>query len=266
MTEKPSQKQDQSPPQSKAKNRCPVCHSVVLTTYLTPYGKDKKVRWFHCLCGCVFHIEPKIEPISYYTKSYKEAVIKLKGIKDRYAYFDRLYIPIIEEITYGRRFLDVGFGLEHRIENLKKRGWLAEGIDIIDSDYIKGDFEFYDFKEKVYDFIFMGHILETFTDPVKMLKKAWSLLKPTGVLMITTPDTEIIHQTGTKDWGYWERNENYVLFSERQLKKSVMQVGFDIVLCHKNYESRFAHWHDTHMILQKPFIREDIKDDSPSSN
>lgn len=227
--------------------KCPACQSECKLSFTI--ADEEKTDWVFCSCGSVFHqkkIDKKVWDAEW-LKKYSD----WKAIEERYEYLRRVYIPIAEELTYGRRFLDVGFGCDYHIKGLSERGWITDGIDIIPNDHITGDFETHNFGNEKYDFILMGQVLESFENPIKAIYKAKELLMPKGLLMVVSPDAELIYQVGMWRFGNWNAKEKWILFSEQQIRKILDVLGFDIVVCHKNREQRFMNWNCYHLIAQK---------------
>lgn len=227
--------------------RCPACEREVKLSFTI--ADEEKTPWCFCSCGSVFHqklIDKKI-----FNEEWLKKYSEWKALKERYEYTERVYLPLVEELTYGRRFLDVGFGLDHHITNLSKRGWVTQGIDLISNPYITADFETHDFKNEKYDFIHMGQVLESFTEPIKALYKAKELLRKDGLILITSPDAELIYSIGMWKFGNWNPNEKWIMFGETQIKKILDKLGFNIIISHKNTEQRFMAWNTWHILAQK---------------
>ena len=233
---------------------CRTCGSECSLKYEIVTLDQSKSSWYICKCGCIYNID-KVD-VGIFGKDYKEKYMNAKSILDRTEYLRRNYIPLIEELTYGRRFLDVGFTYPYHFEPLKQRGWIVDGIDVMDNDYIKGNFEDYDFEYRRYDFINMGSVLESFNEPIKALHKAYWLLNPSGVLFIQTPDTDFMYLVGMQKFGHWNNKEHTVYWSQRKLNEELKKIGFEIVLSRKNYSQRYICWNNQHVIVQKSYIRE----------
>jgi len=238
---------------------CPICERETNFKFVIN-EEGKKSNWYYCPCGVVsaekdesFNkpYEVKKEHIDFYRN--------LKFCKEVMTYAPRLYLPLIEEMTYGRHFLDVGFALPYVMDYASERGWITWGIDINPDaeggkhQVICADFTQYDFGEQKFDCIWMNHIFEHFKDPVAMLAKIRNLLNPDGCCFIATPDTDFIFITSPAQWGHWKKGEHFILWSLRALKKSCRTFGFDIILSRKNYSKRFIAWNDCHLIIQRPF-------------
>ena len=248
---------------------CPICGKATNYTYGIE-NKDEQSLWYRCICGVIFQKDlPKHDK---YDEKYIAGYC-IKKIQDKYEYYIHIYGPLIEELTYGRKMLDVGFGLPYTMEALEKRGWLTWGIEKNDSVYktggniVNGDFETFDFRiplskdaqeqagvdaiDRKFDLIWMGHVFEHFNDPKKVLQKAYNLLDYHGVLFISTPDVNFIHQEGVAGWPHWKKHEHYIMWNEKSLNREAERIGFKTVMSRKNFAARFTSWWDVHAIYQK---------------
>ena len=237
--------------------RCVLCDKMVHYKYQLTPKNEEIVMWFHCSCGCVFNIAI---PEKIYTKEYQEGYAKLKDIKARYNYYIRTYVPLIEELTYGRKFLDVGHCLDYNIDEMKERGWISTGIDLIENKYITGDFEDFDFGSERFDLIFMCDVITSFKDPVKAFKRAYDLLSPSGIMLLVTPNSDMLLDSMIFDFGHWNLNEHRLFFSERNLIDMAQRVDsgmkgkFKVIMKHNSVSKRFISYNNIHMILQKQKI------------
>jgi len=233
----------------------------------------ERSSWYRCQCGVMFNEEFK-KDLGIYDEKYIVDMLDAKHAKERYEYLARIYAPLIEELTYGRMMLDVGFGVPYFINAMKERGWLTWAIDINPTltgsgNIYRGNFLDYDFNldgqdiffatgieklERKYDLIWMSHVLESQEDPIAFLKKAYNLLDPKGILYISTPDIDFINKTGITGWPYFKGKENNILWSEQALHRELERLGFKIVMSRRNFASRFMKWHDFHVIAQKNYF------------
>lgn len=255
-------------------HRCPVCGIESSYVYRIEDGKTKEhSSWTRCQCGVIFQDDLPTDA-TVYTEKYIAELHEAKQSKERYEYAVRTYAPLIEEITYGRMLLDVGFASPHLIEAFKERGWLTWAIDINPAitgcgNLYKGDFVEYDFSlsgqkikeatglekiDRTFDLVWMGHVLEHFHDPIKALHKAYDVLEEKGVLFISTPDIEFINKTGLSGWPHFKKSEHYVMWSEDALCRELERLGFKIVMSRRNYSSRYMSWWDIHCIAQKNYF------------
>ena len=215
-----------------------------------------KTQWFQCRCGCFFHCERR-DTGKIWCKEYRDKLANavkrdVKRYPQRVDYLIRMYMHLIEELTYGRQFLDVGFTIPSFIDKMKERGWISTGIDLIPNDYLTGDFITYDFGINRFSFILMNDVLQCFDDPIAALQKAYNLLIPTGVLLVLTPDTEILPMLHhPSEFGHFGPVVHRCLFSRRQLIKSVEKIGFDRIMDWQNIGYRLFTSNEIHLMLQK---------------
>ncbi len=218
---------------------------------MTQYNVATEVRyvsWHYCYCGTLFHDEGIDK--KHFGKLYLREREENKDLKERYEYLQRTYLPIIEEMTYGRKFLEVGFTLPYTLEYMSKRGWVTSGIDLVPNQYIQDDFEKAEIPEK-FDYILMGHCLESFHNPVEALKKAYNLLDDQGLLLITHPNPEVIYEVGLPKFGHWDFMQNHIMISKPKLEDICKRIGFNVIVSLRNISARFTMYNDTHLLLQK---------------
>jgi SAM-dependent methyltransferase len=242
---------------------CPVCGVATSYVYNIDEGKGKEALWYRCNCGVVFQENyPKGQR---YSEKYVTDYAKMKEGDKRLTHSARNYGNLIEELTYGRMMLDVGYCVPHNMEFFKKRGWLTWGIDINENiggegHLYKGDFLTYDFDipantadlkelaggdkfKRTFDLVWMNHVLEHFKrrEVFKVLTEWMRILKPGGILRVSVPDfaglCKVYHQYGKlelvvgalfgrQDYLY---NIHYNVFDFQSLKKILEDVGFENV-------------------------------------
>ena len=110
------------------------------------------------------------------------------------------------------KILDIGCAYGGYLYQLKKLGWTVKGIElskdavdyavnILKLDVINQSIE--DFQSKyLYDIIYMLNVLEHVESPKKILKKCYSLLKPSGKLVLSVPDFSGIEVRIYKKYAY----------------------------------------------------------------
>lgn len=248
----------QAPIDLNKEPRCRVCAHLIATQYTMCSEKNDKLVYQLCGCGTIQHGQDV--DLSKFNQAYLDKMRETKFFKDRLLLWQRVYLPLIEEHTYGRESLDIGFGFEEQLFSMQQRGWLADGIDTINNNHITGDFESYDFKGKRYDFIILSHVLASFKDPVVALKKAAGLLKSGGWIFVAAPDTSRCVEFGYGAFGHWSP-ENRTMISMAQNIKQLERLGFEAppVVAISNLDKRFLYFNDYHLIMRKGLCLEDAK-------
>lgn len=256
--------------------RCPICGIDTNYVYLTADAKNPECKaiWYRCSCGIVFQRD--MPDGKCYNEKYPALYANAKEADIRNSHAAWTYAPLIEELTFGRMMLDVGFNLGYNMKYFEDRGWLTWGIDInptftVGGNLYKGDFLTFDFEPKVkdpeiaklidskkihrtFDLVWMSHVLEHFSDPIGALRKAYDILSPDGVIYIATPDIDFINKTGVGGYPHWKKDEHYIMWTEQALKREVERLGFKVIMSRRNFSSRYSSWYDIQLIAQKNFF------------
>jgi len=234
---------------------CPLCERSVSLCFNITESDLISEDWFFCQCGGWFHkglFDQKIFNIDYF-KKFNE----IREIKERIDYLIRLYAPLIEDGTYGRRFLDVGFTINEMMSKMKDRGWNCYGSEIIDKEVFEnkfpifsGDFEKYKINEK-FDFIHLGHVFECFDSPRDAFTKVYFLTRDEGYILIRCVSPELIHTLGLKGFGHFQSNEKRFFIPMQWFKNMANLLNLDIICSVKNISKRMNIWNDYHLLLKK---------------
>ena len=234
---------------------CPVCDAVTTHLYFMQDAETKlRSKWYNCACGVTWQLgEPKEPYDQKYANRYKDGGKKYEAaVKHPLS----VYLPLVEEAMYGRRVLEVGHTTPYQVEEFKRRGWVPTSID--KNEYsqadIVDDFETHDFGESKFNLIWLVDTLECFKDPKKALMKCFNLLPEDGELFIITPDTDFLHTRSSSGFIHWKPQVNRLLWNGSSLTSYLEKLGFNIVMCRRNYEHRFAQQDDIHLMTQKRFF------------
>jgi len=187
-----------------------------------------------------------IYPSNYYTITgrHTEKGSKLIALFKRHTIRRRLSF-IRKEIGPRPAILEIGCGDCALLLDLKKiyPESLLTGIDLfipdsihqrinsLDIKIIEGSIENTDLPLESYDLVIMNQLIEHLWDPVNVLKKIHTLLRPGGLVSIETPNIGSYDQKFFSDgtWGgfYFPRHLNVFSFSTLQLL--LEKTGFEIV-------------------------------------
>jgi 2-polyprenyl-3-methyl-5-hydroxy-6-metoxy-1,4-benzoquinol methylase len=112
----------------------------------------------------------------------------------------QLRMDQIEQFVGSGRLLEVGFGNGALLEAAVHRGWNVVGLDVDQScvdrmtslGIAAHNVSLLDYVDQAesFDVVGMYSVIEHTLDPIAHLERAWSLLKPGGVLVLRLPDTE----------------------------------------------------------------------------
>ena len=139
------------------------------------------------------------------------------------------------------KLLDVGCGGGRFLNRMKKRGWQVEGVDF-DAQAIEKATAHYGIKAHVgdltqcalppnsFDAITMSQTIEHLHDPNATLIECLRILKPGGLLVMTTPNVKSI---GAGEfgafWRGWEAPRHLHLFSVESLRLLTQRAGFEVI-------------------------------------
>ena len=133
--------------------------------------------------------------------------------------------------------LDFGAGTGVLLHELKKVGATVEGIELsrwacqygeknFGVKMHDGDLFSLSIPENKFDIIIMSHVIEHLPNPVEVVLKLKSWLKPGGILMIATPNVESTGEYLFKSkWLYYIPNEHLQLFSPHSIDFFFKKVG-----------------------------------------
>ncbi|OIQ89305.1 putative S-adenosylmethionine-dependent methyltransferase [mine drainage metagenome] len=152
---------------------------------------------------------------------------------------DYLRLMTLSGEPYGK-LLDVGCGGGRFLNRMKKRGWQVEGTDF-DEQATKKVSKRYDIKTHVgdlvqcalpansFDVITMSQVIEHLYDPLATLRECLRILKPGGLLVLTTPNTlSLCAAEFGAFWRGWEAPRHLHLFSVDSLHRLTQRAGFDV--------------------------------------
>ena len=158
---------------------------------------------------------------------------------------------LIEDRVKPGRILDVGSGYGFFLHYMAERGWRADGIEISQPgrDYCRTHFPGLRIQsnplpdpslpDSSYDAVTLFYVIEHLTDPLLVLREAYRLLKPGGLLLLRWPhSTPIVRLLGPFSRFLDLYHTPYHLFdlSKPFIEKQLTTIGFiDIktIICGK---------------------------------
>jgi len=143
------------------------------------------------------------------------------------------------------KILDIGCAMGFFINVAKEDGWEVTGIDLSEEaiKYAKKRFN-YDvrctsldkagFKGASFDVITMFDLIEHVEYPDLLIKQCYGLLKPNGLLVITTPNSgSVVAKLLSKRWEEYKRaREHIFFFSRKTLTDMLVKNRFKVVKSH----------------------------------
>ncbi len=230
---------------------CPVCQSRECSYYQA--GENYTLAKCH-QCSMVWDNNPPREPTAIYQANYYQN----EGGKGGYS--DYLASMKMNSQTFRRRLLaarkklggdvasatlrdrplllDVGCALGDCLLEAKKLGWenplglevsqyaveFARNRDLL---VFQGDLFNNPFQSNSFDLITLQDMLEHTTNPLSQLEAAYQLLKPGGLILITTPNVGgILAKILGSFWYHYKPGEHLTYFSFNTINLALEKTGF----------------------------------------
>ena len=228
---------------------CPVCtgreQRPMMVVNLLPFASyhpdfDPVRRWVCCpQCGHGF-ANPRPTNAALHRAYRDPAPAHLKQWS-----YERLVLwsDIVHELWLrrpGGDFLDVGtangalagvsidFGF--RAWGLDIHPGYAESVRRLGIDFHQGDFTTYDFGDQRFDVIALGDVIEHLPDPHAAVTQAERLLRPGGIIWLSTPNHEGVWTRALREKdAMWLEGEHLHFFSLRSLRRLLEMHGLAVV-------------------------------------
>ena len=153
------------------------------------------------------------------------------------------YLDQLESVLPAshRQLLDVGCGTGYFMDMARARGWQVEGVDI-SPQAVQHARTHYQLKVHLgeiaqlpphpYDVITLWDVVEHLPHPLEVLSHARWLLKPGGVLALTTPNVRgISTRLAGRHSCIFDPQEHLYFFSPRTLRHLLTKAGFRMLGC-----------------------------------
>jgi 2-polyprenyl-3-methyl-5-hydroxy-6-metoxy-1,4-benzoquinol methylase len=232
---------------------CPICSGASTTHYaqardIEYHTSDKTFDFYRCAACDVLFISPMladrlsdIYPANYYSFADdrpRSMAVKVKEWLDRRRF--RTLLSSIEGTELSA--LDVGGGTGWLLDMIRRTDARITSTSVVDidakagakakragHDYFHGRFEDYD-RDTKFDLVLMLNLIEHVADPVAVLSKARSLLKPGGIVLIKTPNFDALDARlfRHRSWAGFHTPRHFVLFRRSSLERLCTQSGFVI--------------------------------------
>jgi 2-polyprenyl-3-methyl-5-hydroxy-6-metoxy-1,4-benzoquinol methylase len=157
--------------------------------------------------------------------------------------FAMRYQPLVQEMIQrlGRpgRMLEIGAGAGLFMKEAQNAGWQCVGTEIMDAamefaqrrlglDVRKQSAEELSFPEASFDAVAMLEVIEHLWEPRRALTAAHAVLRPSGLLVLTTPNYDALSRLilGT-EWAVISPREHLYYFTTKTLDRLLAETGFD---------------------------------------
>lgn len=167
-------------------------------------------------------------------------------LRHRVTYLERVYLVfsywvrksiILSNMSSQKKYdiLDIGCGEGEFLRSLPISSFNKIGIDMhkpgstSDFKFLLGKLELVKFKEH-FDIITANHVVEHLDDGQKFFKRASALLKPNGLMCISTPNKGSFGYWFAKNkWYHFDYPHHNHLYDAKSLESSLRSSGFSIV-------------------------------------
>jgi SAM-dependent methyltransferase len=227
--------------------RCPVCNGEV--KYLFTKNTYRIFKCRYCKLGFI-HPLPTVKEIeafyntgNYYYQSQNKGYADYSGLegvsKKTYRNFFRYMNKKYQFNIRRKNILEVGCAYGFFLDVAQELGaselW---GTDITRESermtslkgykFLRGAFELLEFPEDYFDLVFMGDVFEHFLDPFKAVKILSTILKPNGIVVLTTLNFDsLFAKVAGKHWRllippehiyYWTKKSINILFNKNKFE------------------------------------------------
>ncbi len=195
---------------------CPVCPNNDFRKIKFVEPVNNVNRLFCEVCETIyFDREPPIAPV--YDIDYNLHFFRMGDIKKAGIMASK--IAEVATVFYEKpRILEAGTGNGITVFLLRAMGFEATGMDIDPklNYYLYDKFKipviiskFEDYKSiDSFDIVYSSHVIEHCQDPHKFFNKAYELLRPGGMFILDTPDTQY-YDKGRGRWHHFETRNPY---------------------------------------------------------
>lgn len=231
------------------KLHCNICQSnkiSLLYKSVRSWDIQGKYNYYRCgNCKVIFlYPMPTIGTLNkYYAhESYWGVDNKIQNQKDRIKEAEKSYgyIYNLLDLNVKHSILDIGTGSSLFLHKLKIQGWEVMGTDISQRmrEFSKIHFGIKvltpqslhktSFKKK-FDYIIMNNVIEHLRDPIKEISVISLLLKKSGVLIISTPNSNSLgHILFKSKWYHLDIGRHLYVFNDINLKEIYHTAGFKV--------------------------------------
>jgi len=152
----------------------------------------------------------------------------------------RRRLKLLQKFVEPRALLDVGCAAGFFLEEARQRGWMVCGVELAPSmvrmareryglDIVEGSFADAEFSAESFDCVTMWDYIEHSLDPVGDLRHAHDLLRPGGIVALSTGDVgSLLARLSGRRWHLLTPRHHNYFFSRPTLQQALTMVGFRV--------------------------------------
>lgn len=211
---------------------CPACEETTATCRGTANGYPLLKC---CYCYTVYTADLAVDdPEGEYEQYYSDENLTAPSFIGKS--LDRT-IGSFDAYRRSNRLLDVGFGGSFAMEAAARAGWDCDGVEVskpavehahsLGLNAFHGELQDADFGDGTFDVVVMSEVLEHVTDPRGLLAEVRRVLRPGGLMWLTTPNCSGLSARLLRlRWTVLAPPEHLHLFSRRGLLHLLESTGF----------------------------------------
>lgn len=198
--------------------RCPVCFSAVWTFCYDKLDQklETKDRYVKCRTCGAFFIENRLNPQFIINKFYqnRNSVGSVEKYLEKKFYLGKVVKKLKRFLPKKSTVFDIGCGGGALLKFMKDCGYNVFGLEVSEEAREEaesviglkniiccGDFLKLDFNEHFFDAVLMTDVVEHLHNPHTYLEKITKILKPQGLLVIRTPNSDcFLHKLIKQRW------------------------------------------------------------------
>jgi SAM-dependent methyltransferase len=219
-------------------DKCPLCDGAGLVA--APVQPEPPFGLTQCgACGIIFlSPRPPADAMnSYYDAFYDGDDRPVSARQQRRA--QRHLARLQQYFPSPGRLLEIGAGDGYFLKTVRDAGWQVEGLEVSQPRVARAlewfglrlrccDLSAAGFEPASFDAVGMFQLLEHLHDPRALLQRVHALLKPRGIVMLSTPNV-LAYARKHRDVNSWRIPRHLFFFSPRTLVRSVENCGFEVL-------------------------------------
>ncbi|MDR2481890.1 MAG: methyltransferase domain-containing protein [Spirochaetaceae bacterium] len=222
----------------KTYRRCGICGTISMSR-LTPPDTNYAGSYFFEDYAKQYG-KTYLEDFSNLTAIAKKRVVRIKELIKRRSQKTARFFPNADSDLASLSLLDIGCAYGPFLAAAKGENFASAGVDPSEEavafvnkklaiEAVVGSFPDVDFGSRQFDVITLWYVIEHFKEPAAVLNKIKNLLKPEGILALSTPSSSGV--SGLFSSGSFFKNspqDHWTIWSPRTIRKTLRLFNFSV--------------------------------------